>query len=222
MQMPHHSILSPERERQLVTLIQRGDRGALGELLGAYQKRVYHVCLRMVSHREDAADLTQEVLLRAVKHIDSFRGGSRFSTWLFRIAMNLSISHLRKQRVRTAASLESSGSGGGREDQASPLKSLLADNREPGPGQRVQTDEQLRELGRAIGELDPALRSVILLRDLQGMDYQQMAEVLSVPLGTIKSRLFRARLALRQILEPEGSSGNNDASTPTDKVQTDG
>lgn len=198
--MPHHPILSPERERQLVTLIQRGDRGALGELLGAYHKRVYHVCLRMVRQREDAEDLAQEVLMRAVKHIDSFRGGSRFSTWLFRIAMNLSISHLRKMKLRKAGSLESTVGG---EDQAAPLKSMIADDREPGPGYRVETDEQIERLGRAIGQLDPSLRSVILLRDLQDMDYQQMAEVLSVPLGTIKSRLFRARLALRQALEAD-------------------
>lgn len=198
--MPHQPILSPERERQLVALIQRGDRGALGELLGAYHKRVYHVCLRMVRNREDAEDLAQEVLLRAIKHIDSFRGGSRFSTWLFRIAMNQSISHLRKMKLRKTGSLESTVGG---EDQAAPLKSMIADDREPGPGYRVETDEQIERLGRAIAQLDPALKSVILLRDLQDMDYQQMAEVLSVPLGTIKSRLFRARLALRQALEAD-------------------
>lgn len=196
--MARNPLLSPERERQLVALVQRGDRGALGELLGAYHKRVYHVCLRMVSGAEDAADLTQEALLRAVKHIDGFRGGSSFSTWLLRIAMNLCISHLRRGKLRGAVSLEHEIGGG---DQSTPLRNLIASQREPNPAQSVQLDEQIRLLNAALDSLDPPLRSIILLRDLQGMDYQQIAEVLSVPVGTVKSRLFRARLVLRRVLE---------------------
>ncbi|MBI1368852.1 MAG: sigma-70 family RNA polymerase sigma factor [Planctomycetes bacterium] len=197
--MASHPILSPERERQLVDQVQRGDRGALGELLGAYHKRVYHVILRMVSNTEDAADLTQEVLLRAIKHADHFKGEAKFSTWLLRIAMNLAISHLRRSRVRQAVSLEHEIAGGA--DQATPLKNLISQQREQTPAHGVETQEQLAHLAQALDQLDPSLRSVILLRDLQGMDYQQIAEVLSVPLGTVKSRLFRARLALRSALD---------------------
>lgn len=196
--MPRNPILSPERERQLVELTQRGDRGALGELLGAYHKRVYHVCLRMVGGAEDAADLTQETLLRAVKHAEGFRGGSSFSTWLLRIAMNLCISHLRRARLRQTASLDQEIGGG---DQASALKNLIISQREPTPDQRVQQEEQVQSLTASLDAMDPALRSIIVLRDLQGMDYHQIAEVLAVPVGTVKSRLFRARLALRRSLE---------------------
>ena len=203
--MADKPILSPEREKFLVEAVQSGDRGALGELLGAYQKRIYHVCLRMVSHPEDAADLTQEALMRAVKHVDGFRRGSRFSTWLMRIAMNLSISHLRKTAVRRAVSLERPA---GAADQAASLKDLVVSDREPSPTSGVEKQEQMEKLGWALGRLDPPLRSIILLRDLQGMDYQQIAEVLSVPVGTVKSRLFRARLALRRALDEPGGPKN--------------
>lgn len=200
--MAKRVTLSPERERQLVELVQHGDRGALGELLTAYHKRVYHVCLRMVSNADDAAELTQDTLMRACKHVDGFRRGSRFSTWLLRIAMNVSISHLRKAKHRKALSLEQEVAGANG-DQATPLKNLIEENREHSPYQSVELGEQVNELSRAVDSLDAALRSVIILRDLQGMEYQQMAEVLAVPVGTVKSRLFRARLALRQALEPK-------------------
>lgn len=204
---------SRERERQLVDQIQRGDLGALGELLGAYQKRVYHVCLRMVSNRDDAAELTQEALLRAVKHVDSFKKNSRFSTWLIRIAMNLSISHLRKHGRRKTISLDmtiGSDRGG---DQASSLKDLMTNEREQNPQMSVEKDEQVERLLAALDGLEESLRMVIILRDLQGMDYQQIADVIEVPIGTVKSRLFRARLALRQAMESNQtklSDNNND------------
>lgn len=203
--MARNPILSPDRERQLLELVRRGDRGSLGELLGAYQKRVYHVCLRMVSNPDDAAELAQEVLLRAVQHIESFNGKSRFSTWLLRIAMNLSISHLRRKQLRNTASLDQGGGGGssgggGGEDQAAPLKAFIAEYREQSPAENVEKEEQVALLIESLDTLDASLKSVLVLRDLQGMDYQQIAEVLSVPMGTVKSRLFRARLALREAM----------------------
>ena len=195
--MAQKAPLTPERESKLMQMVLRGDRGALGELLNAYHKRVYHVCLRMVNHADDAAELTQEVMLKAISHVDSFQGQSKFSTWLLRIAMNLSVSHLRRGKLRNSLSLEDSYSS----EQASPLRNMIASEREPLPAQSVQLKEQVDQLTHALGTLDPALRSVIVLRDLQGADYQQMADVLGVPVGTVKSRLFRARLALRQAID---------------------
>ena len=193
--------LSPERERQLVERAQAGDRGALGDLLTAYQRRVYHICLRMVCHADDAAELTQETLLRAVRHVETFRRGSKFSTWLLRIAMNLCISHLRKGRVRSGVSLEvAARQGWAQSDRTAALKDAIASEREPSPAMSVETDEQVRLLHAAIESLEPTLRGVLLLRDLQGMDYQQLADAMSIPVGTVKSRLFRARLALRKAL----------------------
>ncbi len=202
-------VLNLDRERQLVGQVHGGDRGALGELLNAYHKRVYHVCLRMVGKPEDAADLTQEALLRAIRHIDEFKGNSRFGTWLMRIAMNLSISHMRKRRTRGAVSLEHPvGTGEG----AAALRTVLSSDREPAPSSGVETREQVTRLTAAIEEIDVDLRSVLVLRDLQGMDYQGIAETLTLPIGTVKSRLFRARLALRQAMDdsparPEVSHG---------------
>lgn len=195
--------LSPERERQLVELVQRGNRGALGELLGAYHKRIYHLCFRMSGREEDAADLAQDAMMKAIHHIEGFNGASRFSTWLVRIAMNLCISHMRKAKVRSAASLEAGigGSGGDDGDQAMSLKMMMEQERELSPTLSVETREQIELLQASIERLDIGLKSVILLRDLQDMDYDQIAEVLSLPVGTVKSRLFRARLALRQAME---------------------
>ncbi|MFA7238410.1 MAG: sigma-70 family RNA polymerase sigma factor, partial [Phycisphaeraceae bacterium] len=180
--MVHPSPLSPKRERQLIDQVHRGDRGAMGELLGAYHKQVYHLCLRMIGREADAADLAQDVLLKAVQHIDGFKGDARFSTWLYRIAMNLSISQLRRNKVRATTSLDQPlGGGDGTEEQE--RSALLADEREPGPVQSVQQKERLDALAEALERMDEELRGIILLRDIQEMDYQQIAEVMGVPLG---------------------------------------
>lgn len=209
--MAHHPPLSEKREKQLLEQIGRGDRGALGELLTAHHRQIYHLCLRMVSQRDDAAELTQDVLVKATQHIDSFKQGSRFGTWLYRIAMNLSISHLRKRKLRQAASMEApmGGDDGLADGQAHSLRTFMRDDREPGPDQRVETSEQISLVLSAVERLDDGLKSVILLRDLQEMDYQQIAEVLGVPVGTVKSRLFRARLALRQEVARTAASEQN-------------
>jgi RNA polymerase sigma-70 factor (ECF subfamily) len=211
--MAHKPLLSIEREKQLLAMVQRGDRGALGELLGAYHKRVYHVCLRMVGHAEDAAELTQETMLRAMTHVDGFQANSKFSTWLLRIAMNLSISHLRRGKLRHTTSLDVPVDTS---DQASTLKAMIASDREPSAHQSVELREQIDRMTAALGRIEPTLRSVILLRDLQGMDYQHIAEVLSVPVGTVKSRLFRARLALRQAMDGRSPRATRDNETDHD------
>ena len=204
--MEDRSTISPEREQELVAQVQSGDRSALGELLEAHQRRVYHVCLRMVGQPEDAAELTQETLLRAVQHVDSFAGGAKFSTWLIRIAMNQSISHLRKFKLRKSLSLEHQSAAEGAAENGQPLKDFIPQNHELSPELRVEKDEQLGRLAASLEQIDEPLRAVIVLRDLQGMDYQQIAETLEVPVGTVKSRLFRARLALRMEMERDGSA----------------
>ena len=182
----------------LLRRVHAGDRGALGELLTAYQPRLYHMALRMVSNADDAAELTQDAVLKAIKHVDSFNAEARFSTWLMRILMNQAISHLRKRKLRKTVSLDQSAT----DNPASPtLGAGLSADREPGPDQRVENKDQIERLLNALEGIDPALRSVILLRDLQEMDYQQIAETLAMPIGTVKSRLFRARLALRKAID---------------------
>ena len=189
-------------EQALLARVQRGDQAALGELLEAYRARLYNVCLRMVSNRDDAAELTQDAMLKVVQHIKGFRGEAHLSTWMIRIAMNQATSHLRKQKHRRHASLDHAPPNGRpHDDQATALRDRLADPREPGPEARVQQQEAHDRLHRALGMVDEEFRAVLVLRDLEQMDYRQIGEVLDLPLGTVKSRLFRARLALREQLQ---------------------
>ena len=199
-------------EQVLLDRARAGDGAALGELLQAYQRRVYNVCLRMVGNRDDAAELAQDTLLKVVQHIGDFRGQSGLGTWVTRIAMNGSISHLRKRKLRRTASLEapSSANGRGEADEGATLRRRLADEREPGPARRVQESEGHDRLQRAILALDEEHRAVLVLRDIDELDYAQIAEALELPLGTVKSRLFRARLALReQVMKQESASGDD-------------
>lgn len=190
--------LTPLRELQLVEAHRRGDPGALTDLLKSYQKRVYGICYRMVGHREDAADLTQDALIRVLEGLPSYDGRSKLSTWVFRVTMNCCLSHLRKAKVRQAGSLDEpvDATGLARHQK-------LPDQREPAAEQRIEQEEQRAALFRALAALDPDARAMLVLRDLQDLDYQQLADVLSVPVGTVKSRLFRARAALRGAAEVE-------------------
>lgn len=195
--------MDPADEQALIQRVHDGDRAALGDLLRAHQRRLYNVCYRMVSHPDDAAELTQDVLLKVVEKIDGFRGDARLTTWMTRIAMNASISHLRKRKLRKTVSLDqpshetASGGGGGLS-----LAGRLTDEREPGPAACVQQGEMLDELQTAIAGLDDDQRAVLVLRDVEELDYHQIAQTLDLPVGTVKSRLFRARLALREKLNP--------------------
>ncbi len=191
--------MTPAIDPQLVAMVRRGDHGALGQLLNLCRNQLYNVCLRMVNQRDDAAELTQEAMLKIIQHIGDYNGSAEITTWMVRIAMNLSISHLRKRKLRNAASLDVP-LGNGSDDQASSLLEHLADSREPDPASSVQDREEVAHLLEAMELLDEEFRAVLVLRDLQGMDYQMMAEVIGVPVGTVKSRLFRARLALRQAM----------------------
>lgn len=195
----------PSAEQALLAKARRGDQQALGELLIAYQDRLYNVCLRMVSHPDDAAEVCQDVLMKVVQGIGRFRGESGLATWMTRIAMNQSISHLRRRRVRRSVSLDQPvGRGLGdhdADDQASALRNQLADTREPLPEQCVQEREMLERLQQAMANLDDDFKAVLVLRDIEQLDYAQISQTLEVPVGTVKSRLFRARLALRKEID---------------------
>ncbi|MEM8737505.1 MAG: sigma-70 family RNA polymerase sigma factor [Planctomycetota bacterium] len=183
-------------ESELVERARRGDPGALAELLRSQESRVYHVCLRMVSHADDAAELAQDTLVKMMEHLAEFRGDAKLSTWATRIAMNLSISHLRKRKPRRTASLSQPNRSG----QAAYGESIPG--REPTPESCVEQKEMLDELQFAIAQLDDDQRAVLVLRDLEQLDYQTIADTLDLPVGTVKSRLFRARLSLREKLRP--------------------
>jgi RNA polymerase sigma-70 factor, ECF subfamily len=195
-------------DAQLLSRIAAGDKGALGELLQSHQQRLYNVSLRMVGNRDDAAEIAQDALLKIIEHIGDYNGQCAVTTWMIRITMNLSISHLRKRRLRLTTSLDSAGGGGadgsGSEsggDQGTPLRDQISGPAELSPPARVEHHEMLTQLHKAMRQLDEEYRSILVLRDLQEMDYSDIAHVLDVPVGTVKSRLFRARLALRQKMQ---------------------
>ena len=197
-------------ELDLIKKAQHGDRGAYGRLVALYQDRLYNAILRIVGEPDEARDLTQETFTRGLDKLDGFRGDASPYTWLFRIATNLSISRLRKVQRHRTFSLDSAGPGGGgrgssgggsdNEDQASALVDRMA-SQAPPPGEEAERRERNQMVLQALGRLDAEYRAVLVMRDIEGFDYQQMADVLGLPLGTLKSRLFRARLALRDELK---------------------
>lgn len=176
----------------------------LERLLLRHEKQLYATCLRMVGSRETARDLTQETFVRIIGAIDSFDERAKFTTWMTRIAINGAISHLRKQKHRRMASLDDAGADGVSRGEI--LQSV-----EPQPNQRVQLDEDLRWLAEAMGSIEPDQRAILLLRDARGLEYREIAEVIGVAVGTVKSRLFRARQALRQAVETMENAGQSPA-----------
>lgn len=182
-------------EKHILTRARRGDTAAFEELVRLYEKRVYAVALRSSGNPEDAADIVQEVFLRAWRSIESFRGDSGFSTWLFRITMNLCVDHARHKHAQP---------------QTQPI--VTDDETErPLPDPALTPEEHLdnRELGRelaaALEEISEEHRRIVLLRDVSGMSYTEIAEVLEISEGTVKSRLSRARIALRKVLLSRGN-----------------
>ncbi len=202
--------LTPLRELQLIEAYRSGGGGpdshkALSELLAAYQRRIYSVCFRMVRQPEDAADLTQDVLMKVVENLSNYDGRSKLSTWIIRVAMNASLSHLRRAKTRETKSLDApnnnrteSGIGHAQSRQAG------LTGREPSPAENVEQEQHRALVLQALESLDAETKAILVLRDMQDMDYQQLAEALDVPLGTVKSRLFRARAAFRQALDSVG------------------
>jgi RNA polymerase sigma-70 factor (ECF subfamily) len=212
--------LTPLRELQLLEIHRKGGPAsydAVSELIQAYQRRVYSICYRMVRHADDAADLTQDVLIKMIESLGSYNGQSKLSTWVIRVTMNCCLSHLRKQKLRDHKSIDSTalyeGAGGrpggpsargGPDYGSSGLRTPAGEVKlhgEPSPAQGVEQAHRRAAVLDALNSLDPDTRALLVLRDVQELDYQQLADVLEVPVGTVKSRLFRARAALRQALE---------------------
>jgi RNA polymerase sigma-70 factor, ECF subfamily len=197
---PTPKALPLEDERALSEL-KRGHWAAMEGLVLRYQDRLYATILRIVGHPEDAADLVQETFVRAMQNVVRFEGKSSLYTWLFRIAVNLSISHRRSRSYRNAASLDAGlESDDGVNRQAASLRRQLEQDTEADPAATAQLHFEHERIVQALGKLDPDFRAVIVLRDVEDCDYEQMAAILEVPVGTIKSRLFRARCALRDVL----------------------
>lgn len=177
-----------ENER-LIKRAQSGNSDAFEELVSPYESRIYAICLRIMGNREDALDCAQDAMLRIFRALGEYRYQAAFTTWLFRIATNVCLDALRRQRVRPATSLDALMDEGYSppDPKASPEESL--DERE-----RMQT---IRD---GIAKLPSDMRAALVLRDIQGLPYEEVAQILHLNLGTVKSRISRARERLRKLV----------------------
>ncbi len=175
----------------LVERARAGDLDAFNVLVDRYQRQVYNLCLRMLGTREAAEDATQDAFLSAYRRLGDFRGG-QFRSWLLRIATNASIDELRRAKRHGAAPLE-------REVEGATVAVEVPD---PASGpEELALDAELRaSLERALATLPPEQRAAVILADVQGLSYEEVAETLGCSLGTVKSRIFRARERLRAYL----------------------
>ena len=186
---------SEDPDMELIDAWKAGSKKALDTLFKAYERRIFAICLRMLGNPEIAADVAQDAFLRMYEGLGKFDGRARFSTWSVRVTLNCVYSYLRRERLRRHAALPEPGEG--RDPRST----------EPAPHQRVEQSNLRRDIVIALGGIDLEARAILVLRDLQGLDYADIAEVIGTPIGTVKSRLFRARAALRDSLEQRGHSG---------------
>ena len=184
----------------LVEQCRQGDSAATERLILKYQNRIYNVILKICVNTDDAAELTQETFVRVIENIDKFKGRSEFYTWAFRIAVNLTLSYCKRSVKLAHRSLDAEV-----DEHSAPqrrlLKEFLGDDSSPDPVVVAQNKELGELIVKAMMKLDDAQRAVVVLRDIEGMNYARIAEVLDVGIGTVKSRLSRARSNLKEILE---------------------
>jgi len=182
----------------LVERCQNDDLQAFEQLVEKYKNKVYNYVYRMLNDPEEAEDITQEVFVRAFAAIKQFRGQASFQTWLYRITVNLCVDcHRRRERgPQVVRSLDAPVEGEKGEVE------LEVPDWKYNPEAHLLTKELNQQIHLALKQLSEKLRTVILLHDLQGLSYEEIAQIVGCPLGTVKSRLFNARLALREKLRP--------------------
>ena len=181
-------------ENILIDKAKDGNVEAFEEIVNIYQKKVYNIALRMLGNREDANELAQEVFIKVYKALPSFKGNSSFSTWLYRVTMNVCTDELRKRKNKNVVYLEEKVNYNNEEiDRQIEDESL-------GPPEQYEKKRLREAVIKSINLLPQDQKIVIVLRDIHGFDYRQISEILKCPEGTIKSRLNRARKALKEIL----------------------
>lgn len=190
--------MTREQETQIVRRVLEGDVNAFEDLVTEHEKGVYAIAQRMTGNAEDAADMTQETFIKAYNSLSSFRGDSKFSVWLYRIATNVCLDFLRSRSRKPTVSLSVE------DDDGEETQMDIADE--------SQSPEQLLERGltrdavrRGLKSLSPEYRQILLLREIQGLSYEEIAEALALEVGTVKSRIFRARKRLCAFLLEDGN-----------------
>jgi RNA polymerase sigma-70 factor (ECF subfamily) len=185
----------PREDDDLVERARTGDRAAFQQLFQKYHRRAYAVALGVLKRPDDAMDVVQDAFIKVHKNIGSFQGASSFYTWLYRIVMNLAIDHIRRTRKVVewgddVSVHDAAGDG-----------ALVPKLEDAHPGRTVERRELSEKIRQALDALPEYHRAVILLREVEGMSYEEMAEVLHVPKGTIMSRLFHARRKMQELLQ---------------------
>ena len=198
-QKPLATNYAEEDDRALAALAAQGRESAFRELLARYERPVFSLVFRMVRDRSLAEDLAQEAFIRAFNAIDSYDATYKFSSWIFKIANNHAIDHLRKRRLDTV-SIHGSPSASSAEEQE--RTRITLESREERPDQYVESRELGGLVEDAIGRLRPEYRTAILLRHVEGYAYEEIADTMELPLGTVKTYLHRARKELKDILTP--------------------
>lgn len=184
-------------DRQLIERCQNGDREAFDALVRRYEKQAYNLAYRLTGNYDDASDVVVEAFVRAFQGLRTFRGDANFSTWLHRVVVNTFLDLRKRSKGRhQVVSLEEQI-----ELEGDALTRQIEDT-SPGPQELVEEQEREQVLQRAIDQLSPERRILIVLYHFENLSYEEIAQMLKLPVGTVKSRLNRARLALREILEP--------------------
>lgn len=196
-------VASPERQHEadadigIVRAVQEGDVAAFDQLILKYRERLFGVIYNMTSNREDASDLTQEAFIKAFQSINRFQGQSSFFTWLYRIAINSTLTHLRKNRLRTFFSLEKVDE---EDRQSAEVIEALTDK--AGAERDVFVHELQEKLNEAMQKLSIKHRTVVTLFEIDGLIHQEIAEVMNCSVGTVRSRLHYAKQLLQAELQP--------------------
>lgn len=172
---------------------QKGDSTAFEQLVLAHQNQIYRLCFRMLGNAEDAADMTQETFLKAWRNLDRFQGDAAFSTWLYRLASNCCLDFLRSQKRRPTVSMTA-------EDDDGEEQTIEVADDSATPEEELLLKEERSEIARAMASLDEEQRQILSLRVVNDLSYTEIAEILDIKEGTVKSRLARARENLRKKL----------------------
>ncbi len=195
--MPTAKDLPSLSDQEVVALARAGKETAYRELLKRYERPVFSLIYRMVRDRAASEDLAQETFIKVLNALDSYRPEYRFSSWIFKIANNAAIDHLRRRELDT---LSLDGSPTARTAEEVEATALQAVDRGPGPLAALEARELGGQIEEAISRLRPEYRACILLRHVEGRAYEEIAEALDLPLGTVKTYIHRARLELRETL----------------------
>ncbi len=195
---PHGPAAEQPDDKELVARALKGDESAYGELLERFRRPVFSLIYRMIGDREQAEDLAQESFVKAFNNLDSYNPSYRFSSWLFKIANNHAIDHLRRARLPTVSIHGSPHAANAEREEET---RIVLETKDESPEQEFLALQLGSQIEEAIAKLRPEYRTAVILRHVESRPYEEIAEIMEVPIGTVKTFLHRARAELRTALE---------------------